>query len=93
MRISVSFTVAITVLAGGTALPQGTSHALRPQIGGDWWQIAGDPDLGKYTSENSRPWTPASGRQPMGPGSSGLVSATPTAAGRHGYSIGGKASV
>lgn len=55
MRISVSFTVAITVLAGGTALPQGTSHALRPQIIGDWWQIAGDPDLGKYTSEKQQP--------------------------------------
>ena len=55
MRISVSFTVAITVLAGGTALPQGTSHALRPQIGGDWWQIPGDPDLGKYTTEKQQP--------------------------------------
>ena len=24
---------------------------LRPQIDGDWWSVAGNPDLGKYTSD------------------------------------------
>jgi hypothetical protein len=26
-----------------------------PQIEGDWWQIAGDPDLGKFTTTNQQP--------------------------------------
>jgi len=35
-----------------TAQPQ---DALIPQIDGDWWQIAGNPDLGEYTSEKQQP--------------------------------------
>ncbi len=26
-----------------------------PQIDGEWWQVAGNPDLGKYTSEDQQP--------------------------------------
>lgn len=26
-----------------------------PQIDGEWWQVAGDPDLGKYTNPNQQP--------------------------------------
>ncbi|MFO7904444.1 MAG: hypothetical protein ACQESR_10225 [Planctomycetota bacterium] len=26
-----------------------------PQIDGDWWQVAGNPDLGEYTSEKQQP--------------------------------------
>ena len=26
-----------------------------PTIDGSWWQVAGDPDLGKYTSERQQP--------------------------------------
>jgi hypothetical protein len=29
--------------------------ALFPVIDGDWWQVAGDPDLGKYTHEDQQP--------------------------------------
>ncbi len=28
---------------------------LIPQIDGDWWQVAGDPDLGKYTTPKQQP--------------------------------------
>ncbi len=28
---------------------------LIPQIDGEWWQIAGDPDLGEYTTEKQQP--------------------------------------
>jgi Glycosyl hydrolases family 32 N-terminal domain len=28
---------------------------LRPQLAGDWWQIAGDPDLGELTSPKQQP--------------------------------------
>ena len=28
---------------------------LVPQIDGDWWQVAGDPDLGKYTKPKQQP--------------------------------------
>lgn len=28
---------------------------LNPQIDGDWWQVAGDPDLGAYTSPKQQP--------------------------------------
>jgi hypothetical protein len=28
---------------------------LVPQIVGDWWQVAGSPDLGKYTTEKQQP--------------------------------------
>lgn len=28
---------------------------LVPRVEGDWWQVAGDPDLGKYTSEKQQP--------------------------------------
>ena len=33
----------------------GTDQVLVPQIDGDFWQVAGDPDLGKYTSPKQQP--------------------------------------
>ena len=30
-------------------------QVLVPQIEGDWWQVAGSPDLGKYTTEGQQP--------------------------------------
>jgi hypothetical protein len=33
----------------------GADQVLVPQIDGDFWQIAGDPDLGKYTSPSQQP--------------------------------------
>ncbi|WP_344981301.1 hypothetical protein [Compostibacter hankyongensis] len=38
----------------GQSVP--TRHVLtRPVIEGSWWQIAGNPDLGRYTSEKQQP--------------------------------------
>ena len=28
---------------------------LKPAISGEWWQIAGDPDLGPYTTDEQQP--------------------------------------
>jgi predicted GH43/DUF377 family glycosyl hydrolase len=33
----------------------GADQVLVPQVDGDFWQIAGDPDLGQYTSPNQQP--------------------------------------
>jgi hypothetical protein len=33
----------------------GAGQILVPQLDGDFWQIAGDPDLGKYSSPNQQP--------------------------------------
>jgi len=33
----------------------GERQPLVPMVDGDWWQIAGDPDLGAYTSEKQQP--------------------------------------
>jgi len=30
-------------------------YMLRPQINGEWWQIAGNPDLGEYTTDTQEP--------------------------------------
>mgnify|MGYP002624375360 FL=1 len=32
-----------------------TAGEVVPEIEGDWWQIAGDPDLGKFTTEKQQP--------------------------------------
>lgn len=34
---------------------QNRSQVLYPHIKGDWWQIAGNPDIGEYTSEKQQP--------------------------------------
>ena len=31
------------------------AESLRPRIDGDWWQVAGNPDLGKYTNDRQQP--------------------------------------
>lgn len=46
--ISLLFTVTL-------AFAQGKNQVLFPAIDGDWWQVAGDPDLGKYTSTKQQP--------------------------------------
>lgn len=33
----------------------GAEPVLAPRIEGDWWQVAGDPDLGKYTTPKQQP--------------------------------------
>ena len=39
---------------GSTQFPS-AAHKLIPQIDGDWWQIAGNPDLGELTGEKQQP--------------------------------------
>ncbi len=34
---------------------QGADPVLVPRIEGEWWQVAGDPDLGKYTTPKQQP--------------------------------------
>ena len=43
--------LAIVSNIGGNA----QETVLIPQIDGDWWQVAGDPDLGKYTTARQQP--------------------------------------
>ena len=33
----------------------GEERQMRPEIVGDWWQVAGDPDLGMYTTSEQQP--------------------------------------
>ena len=54
MRRRVLFLMALFV-AGGLGLPCGADAVERPAIDGAWWQVAGDPDLGDYTSEKQQP--------------------------------------
>ena len=39
---------------GNTQSPS-AAHKLIPQIDGDWWQIAGNPNLGELTGEKQQP--------------------------------------
>jgi hypothetical protein len=45
--------------AAGVILQRSNCYAaeeiLLPKIDGDWWQVAGDPDLGPYTTERQQP--------------------------------------
>ena len=50
----------LCILAGfnillSQALVAGTSEVYTPVIEGDWWQVASNPDLGKYNDPNQQP--------------------------------------
>jgi hypothetical protein len=47
------FLVSLLLAAGSCSFA--ADQVLAPQIDGDFWQIAGDPDLGKYTSPKQQP--------------------------------------
>ena len=47
------FAIAIVLLTFSTYLP--AAEPLLPTIDGDWWQVAGDPHLGDYTSPKQQP--------------------------------------
>jgi len=50
--------VAAALLSALTLLPEvGVTEetVLIPQIDGEWWQVAGDPDLGRYTTPKQQP--------------------------------------
>jgi hypothetical protein len=51
----VCFFIALVILVrcAGTGCADGP--ALMPCIDGDWWQVAGDPNLGQYTTEAQQP--------------------------------------
>jgi hypothetical protein len=51
------FILFMIALAGNTdtSAQHTDARVLIPRIDGDWWQIAGDPDLGEYTSEKQQP--------------------------------------
>jgi hypothetical protein len=38
-----------------TAVPLANAQILVPRMDGEWWQVAGDPDLGRYTSPKQEP--------------------------------------
>jgi hypothetical protein len=52
-KVVLSFLVVVLLAAGSCSF--GAEQVLVPQIDGDFWQIAGDPDLGKYTSPKQQP--------------------------------------
>ena len=48
----------LTALLAGSAVTPSAVDAndpLLPKIDGDWWQVAGDPDLGEHTSPRQQP--------------------------------------
>ena len=51
--------LAVVSLAGllpaGTQAAADASPVLAPRIAGDWWQVAGDPDLGGLTGASQQP--------------------------------------
>jgi hypothetical protein len=47
------FNVVVGGLAAGRMLA--AEAAVVPQIDGDFWQVTGDPDLGKYTTAKQQP--------------------------------------
>src|SRR6202451_3375582 len=52
MRLLLLSLLTFLILAGRS---MGADQILLPQVDGDFWQIAGDPDLGKYTSLKQQP--------------------------------------
>lgn len=43
------------ILNSCSSMASSNNPVLMPQIEGDWWRVAGDPDLGEYTSEKQQP--------------------------------------
>jgi len=46
--------IAAWMALAAAALPA-AEPVLMPQIDGEWWQVSGDPDLGKYTTPKQQP--------------------------------------
>src|SRR5262245_24200491 len=45
----------LTLFSLGLSSARATDAPQKPRIVGDWWQIAGDPDLGEVTSAKQQP--------------------------------------
>ena len=58
-RVQYFFVVPMVVLVVGSlcaaAPPSSPTQMLVPQIDGPWWQVAGDPNLGRFTSPDQQP--------------------------------------
>ena len=54
-----SLSIPVMFCSSGTGDPAAQKaeleHVLAPVIDGDWWQVAGDPDLGPYTAREQQP--------------------------------------
>jgi hypothetical protein len=50
-RLKFALTALLPLVTGARA----ADPILVPQVGGDFWQVAGDPDLGKYTKPKQQP--------------------------------------
>jgi len=54
-----SLSIPVMFCSSGTGDPAAQKaeleHVLVPVIDGDWWQVAGDPDLGPYTAREQQP--------------------------------------
>lgn len=51
-KLLLATTGILVVFGAGLSAAEGI---LVPQIDGEWWQVAGDPDLGKYTTVKQQP--------------------------------------
>src|SRR5687768_1883139 len=48
--------VAVAIQSAARADEKGAPpKTLQPRIASEWWQVAGNPDLGKYNSDNQEP--------------------------------------
>ena len=45
----------LAILMSTVTAALGAGQVLMPQIDGEWWQVAGDPDLGKYSNPRQQP--------------------------------------
>jgi hypothetical protein len=59
MLNSCRIAVGIILALGGASFAAETASTapakLMPAIDGDWWQVAGDPDVGEYTTAEQQP--------------------------------------
>ena len=56
MRLTSVFALCLSIVPAGCAgLGKSGQTILVPQIEGHWWQVAGNPDLGQFTSVNQEP--------------------------------------
>ena len=56
-RLAVCLEILVLAFPFAQAAENGSlaGNVVRPRIAGDWWQIAGDPDLGELTATNQQP--------------------------------------
>ncbi len=57
IKSSAGILLSVLAFAGSTlwAAEDAESPMIAPEISGPWWQVAGDPDLGEWTSPDQQP--------------------------------------